>query len=98
MTPTETLTVGNDKISHFIAYAVLMINCGIIYYSNLRVLLFAGILSVAYGMLMEIGQYFVPGRFMSIYDIFANTLGVIIGFILILVLRKTLKKWKINNS
>jgi len=62
------------------------------------VLLFAGILSVAYGMLMEIGQYFVPGRFMSIYDIFANTLGVIIGFILILVLRKTLKKWKINNS
>ena len=61
-------------------------------------LLFAGILSVAYGMLMEIGQYFVPGRFMSIYDIFANTLGVIIGFILILVLRKTLKKWKINNS
>jgi VanZ family protein len=32
-----------------------------------------------YGVLIEVGQYFVPGRFMSAGDVVANGLGVVLG-------------------
>ena len=38
---------------------------------------------VAYGGMMEVAQSFMPGRMMSAYDFLANTLGVIVGALVV---------------
>lgn len=92
LTPSETIVVGNDKISHFIAYAVLMFNAGLITYTSKRKFITAIVLCLAYGALIEVGQYFVPGRFMSGYDMIANASGVGIGTVLTVALYKPVIK------
>ena len=82
ITPTDTLIVGNDKISHFIAYSVLMTNVGLLTYLNKKRFLAGALLSIAYGAIIEVIQHYVPGRFMSGYDILANTTGVLLGVII----------------
>ncbi len=76
-----------DKIGHFFAYAVLTLNGLMIqkYKSKKMWMLFAFIL---YGGLMEFLQGFVPGREVSIWDIVANTSGVLIGLLFDKVLRR----------
>lgn len=99
LSPTETIVVGNDKISHFIAYAVLMINIGLITYSVKKRFVAGIILALIYGGIIEVLQHFVPGRYMSIYDMFANAAGVFIGILIIIMtydsLIKILKKSRI---
>lgn len=82
LTPTDTLTIGNDKISHFIAYSTLMLNAGVLTYGHKNRFIIAIIFCLLYGAIMEIGQDYVPGRFMSIHDMYANGLGVVIGAVL----------------
>lgn len=86
LTPSDTLTIGNDKISHFIAYGTLMFNSGLLTFHEKNKFIRAIFLCVLYGVLIEIAQHFVPGRFMSIYDIIANVAGVVIGCILTVLL------------
>jgi VanZ family protein len=88
LTPSETIIVGNDKISHFIAYAVLMFNAGLITYKIKKSFYLSIILCLIYGALIEAGQHFVPGRFMSGYDMVANASGVMIGVVLTIILFK----------
>ncbi len=99
LTPTDTLTVGNDKLSHFIAYAVLMCNVGLLTYQNKLKFRWGILLSIIYGGVLEVIQQYVPGRYMSIYDLIANAIGVLIGAIVIRVfynrLITILKKGKI---
>lgn len=92
LTPTETLTVGNDKISHFIAYSCLMLNIGIIVFPNKRKIFTGVVFAVLLGIIIEVLQYFIPGRFMSFGDAVANTLGVFLGTILILLFGKSIRK------
>lgn len=92
LTPSETIVVGNDKISHFIAYAVLMFNAGLLTYKTQRKFILAIAVCLVYGALIEVGQHFVPGRFMSGYDMIANASGVGIGTILTIVLYKPVIK------
>lgn len=82
LTPTETMTIGNDKISHFIAYSVLMLNAGLISFEHRSIFLRTILLVSLYGAAMEIGQYFVPGRVMSGYDMLANISGVMTGTVI----------------
>lgn len=93
LTPTETITIGNDKISHFIAYGVLMLNIGLITYPHTKKFRNGIAMASLYGVFMEIGQHYVPGRFMSVYDVVANLLGVFIGAGLIVLFSKTIKKF-----
>lgn len=79
LTPTDTITIGNDKISHFIAYGTLMSTAGLLAFPSRKNVLWTIILCALYGILIEIGQHFVPGRDMSIYDVFANVTGVLLG-------------------
>jgi VanZ family protein len=79
ITPTTSISVGNDKVGHFIAYAVLMINIGLVTLPKMKSFRVGIVFAVCYGMLMEIGQYFVPGRTFSMYDMLANVSGVLIG-------------------
>lgn len=92
LTPTDTITVGNDKISHFLAYSTLMFVGGIMSFSSRKMFYKTILFCLFYGAAMEIGQHFVPGRFMSLYDMFANALGVIIGIVLTLIFYKLVIK------
>lgn len=82
LTPKETLTIGNDKISHFIAYGALMWNIGLLYFERRSAFIKGMALALCYGALIEVSQHFVPGRFMSLYDMFANAGGVLTGVLL----------------
>ncbi len=69
----------SDKINHFLAYAILSLNFGFI--STKIRSYFIGIpILIAYGLLMEFFQGFVPGRDPSFYDALANSVGVFSGF------------------
>lgn len=98
LTPSETITIGNDKISHFIAYGTLMFNAGLLTYANRKKFTIAIILCFAYGVLIEVGQHYVPGRFMSSFDVIANASGVVLGSLMTFLLYKPIqnlqKKWK----
>lgn len=93
LTPTETLTVGNDKISHFIAYSCLMWNIGLIQLPSKKKLRIGIIAALSLGCLVEVIQHFVPGRFMSFGDVIANSIGVAIGCLIALLLYKPIQHW-----
>lgn len=93
LTPTETLTVGNDKISHFIAYSCLMLNIGLIQLPSIKNLRTGIIAALLLGCLVEVIQHFVPGRFMSFGDVIANSIGVGIGCLLALLFYKPIQRW-----
>lgn len=89
LSPSTGVSVGNDKVGHFIAYAVLMLNGGFIAliarqapHRLKRKLWFYLGFSVAFGMFMEVGQSYVPGRDTSFYDLLANIFGALFGFLL----------------
>jgi VanZ family protein len=42
--------------------------------------LFGMIIAVSYGVSDEIHQYFVPGRYCSLYDVFSDTAGAILAY------------------
>ena len=82
LVPYESVNIGNDKIGHFIAYMILMFNAGLIFFKKKKKFLLAILFCITYGFLIEILQQFVPGRFMSLEDFIANTIGVIVGILL----------------
>ncbi|MEJ6776389.1 MAG: VanZ family protein [Crocinitomicaceae bacterium] len=82
LTSLEKFIVGNDKISHFIAYSILMFNAGLVFFKPKKTFLIAILLCLTYGGLIEVAQHFVPGRSMSRYDMVANALGIGIGVVL----------------
>ncbi len=74
----------SDKINHFLAYAILSLNFG--FFSSKIRSYFIGIpILIAYGLLMEFFQGFVPGRDPSFYDALANSAGVFLGFFIFLL-------------
>ena len=78
--PKSGLELGkSDKLNHFLAYAILSLNFGFI--STKIRSYFIGIpFLIAYGLLIEFFQGFVPGRDPSFYDALANFVGVFSGF------------------
>ncbi len=94
LSPKPALTASNDKLGHFIAYSVLtflILRSFVI--RNVNRLLMLLVFSILYGVLMEYGQRFVPGRSFSIYDMIANTSGVLIGLLIYWVLKATRSKY-----
>jgi VanZ family protein len=84
-----------DKLVHFFFFGVLMLLCCYSVYKIspekyffISPLLMAGIYSVAFGVMIEILQKFVPGRSFSLADMLANSIGVGIGYLTYLVVRK----------
>lgn len=81
-----------DKIVHTIMYfgitLILMLNQTSYLREQItkRQLYFAFLFSVGFGTLMEIIQHFLPWRAGSIYDFFANTLGVVLAIVIILLI------------
>ena len=83
--PSVQLVEVNDKVGHFIAYFTLMFVMGLGFWKRKKELLMAFVISAIYGVLMEIGQYFVPGRSFSFLDMLANASGALLatGFLLL---------------
>lgn len=67
-----------DKIQHLIAYLCLALAGGIAF-PDRRSFLALAVGLVALGIVLEFGQAVVPGRFTSIGDVVANTVGVLLG-------------------
>ncbi|MBU0544454.1 MAG: VanZ family protein [Proteobacteria bacterium] len=67
-----------DKVYHLIAYCWLSI-LPLVGYSERKIALKASLSMIILGILLEIGQLYVPGRTLSVADISMNTLGVILG-------------------
>lgn len=79
-----------DKLYHCAAYSWLAL-LPVIGFSDRRTALCAALSMILLGLLLEVGQYFIPGRMFSVPDILANTLGVILGILLGNYLRKRLE-------
>ena len=69
------LPAGSDKVAHFGAYAVLAALLSLAA-GNAKL---GWALAVAYGISDEIHQLFVPGRFASVGDLVADSLGAALG-------------------
>ena len=67
-----------DKCIHFGAYAFMAFIPA--YFSDKRsVIVKTGVILALLGVGIEIAQYFVPNRSMSVYDFVANVLGISLG-------------------
>jgi len=81
-----------DKANHFIAFMTLYILLTFAY-KNLSIVAKILIL-LAFGMQIEIVQYFIPGRDFSGFDVIADSVGIAIGIGTYLVYQKSLAKSK----
>lgn len=90
---SEPFFPHDDKVLHFLCYAVL----GILIFRLLgrefvwsmsRTGVIAVLLSFAYGISDEIHQSFVPERFASVPDAIANLAGAVTGVVLYLIVFK----------
>jgi len=80
----------SDKIEHFIAYMILAILVLLTFHFQEKIRSFhihpvlstIAIVSI-YGLLDELHQNLVPGRYAEVYDWIANFLGAIVGVIIL---------------
>lgn len=90
--PSDALpTVAfSDKVNHFLAYFGLAVLLGGTLYHQKRFSFFSVnyvlatiIISSVYGIIDELHQLFIPGRYAEFYDWLANFTGVLAGTFLI---------------
>ncbi len=79
----------NDKVGHFLAYFTLFI-ATYIFFPKWKIK-GAALFSLAWSITMELLQNFSPGRTVSIFDVFANAAGILIGVIFYLMFQKWIK-------
>ncbi len=84
-----------DKVIHILVFAVLNLlvqrGCGKTG-GGKRAFRWGVLYSVAYGLVDEIHQYFVPGRFADPFDFAADVLGVVLSSWIYLRYLKTAKR------
>jgi len=98
--PAERLpSVGfSDKINHFIAYFVLafLVNLTLIYQRKSRFLFEKAtvatiVICLFYGVVDELHQMLIPGRFAETWDWVADALGVFAGVLIVYFLINRLR-------
>jgi VanZ family protein len=84
-----------DKLVHFFIFGVLMILSSYAIKKTagtkgifLNPLLISSLYSVGFGVMIEFIQKFVPGRSFSLADMLANTVGVGLGYLIFIFLKK----------
>jgi len=81
---------GADKFEHAIAYGVLMYWWGMVQPDRLsRWVLFLP----ALGLILELAQLRMPGRFMEWRDVIANLAGVMLAYLLLRTRARSLLGW-----
>ena len=79
--------ISFDKVVHFFLFSVLVL-LSIIGFTKqytfdkvrAKAVPYALILGIVYGILIEITQQAVPGRYMELMDVVANTIGCFMGY------------------
>jgi len=85
----------NDKLGHALAF-ILLAFLAHASWPNRPFSWRHGLPLVAYGIFLECAQYFVPGRFFSLWDVAADTTGIML-YLLLLPLLGSLMKNPGNN-
>lgn len=90
------------KLAHFTVYAIggfLIVNYEYTKEKTVKQkVLYSIVLGGGYAITDEIHQFFVPGRSGNIIDVGIDTLGVITGVLIYLVLRKVIEKIMITRK
>jgi len=90
-----------DKIEHVIEYSILgflVLGCFEIK-NELKIILFVVLVCSLYGVINEIYQYSIPGRYCSSLDMVANSIGSIFGVVIKLKFPKGLvRKFNVLSS
>jgi len=81
-----------DKLIHLVVYGGLA-TVGCLPCDRVTRGLPVAIMLIVLGGGIEIAQSFVPGRFPSVGDFIANTIGVLLGISLSRLLRRSLASW-----
>jgi VanZ family protein len=88
-TPSSDMGTGNDKINHLLAFVMFTILFEVAFRpEKLPIVFLSGLL---FGFFIEFVQYFLPYRSSEFYDIVADFLGIVLGFIMFHSLKKYLK-------
>lgn len=94
-----------DKFEHLIAYFVLSILIYLNFYFqdkyklfNKRPALYTVLIGCVYGILDEIHQFFIPGRYFDLLDLAANFIGVISAVLIAKYFVKTVSQIKEHKS
>lgn len=83
VTPQEVDVVKNswDKLNHFAAFFVLYV---LLTFSFNKINIFYRFLiSLSFGIFIEIIQYFLPNREFSLLDVLADVIGIILGILFV---------------
>jgi len=85
--PPGTLKGGLDKVAHLVTYLVLFLSLDYALASGRRL---AGklVLLFAFSWLIEILQHYMPPRQYSIYDLLANLIGLLLGLLPAVVIKR----------
>ena len=85
--PKSAVPVGEyDKISHLFAYMCLALNAFLLINSKKHFIVV--VVLIFYGILIELLQAYIPGRFPSFWDSLANSIGVFTGWGIIFCAKK----------
>jgi len=90
--PENTVPMFNDKLMHFSGYFVsaFSISFALPRWPFLQRAIFMIVFSIG----IEIGQHFMPPRTFDVFDICANSVGVIVGLGVITILEMKLQWFK----
>ena len=90
--PQEFLPTGLniwDKLSHSIAFAALAL-CAALGWPDKNFVQFVLVPLLTFGVLIEVLQYFIPGREFSLLDMLADAIGILIVWIGVAIAQKVL--------
>lgn len=79
-----------DKLGHFIAYGLLMLWFSLLYLKKMTRILY-GVGFIAMGVGLEFLQGELGYRTYEVFDMYANTLGVLLGWVAALAVSNTRK-------
>ena len=89
------------KLAHYSIYLVggiiIMNFMNLFDKTDEQKMLYSIIIGIIYATTDEIHQYFIPGRSMSILDVFIDTLGLCTGIVIFLILYNSIIKRMKNN-
>lgn len=81
--------LDSSQLGHFICYALLSFFLAGIFSG--RHLLFAPMVALAFGILMELAQIFIPTRHASVLDIGVDASGILLGLGFYLIFVRLIK-------
>jgi VanZ family protein len=77
--PPPSIDFGWDKLNHLVAFSTLAFSASLSWPASRRVRLLMYFMLFAYGGLIEVLQQFVPGRACEWADLFADSVGIVLG-------------------